>query len=165
MLLPSVMTEMSPDVSMCTLTGQCPVRLLPVAYTPRSGFMPSGSLVNSVQSLPGLVPFHTSQRTYTMPPIRRAWQWVVSDSQMFTQPVSYSSRDTEYQPTGQLIENIQYEPEIDPCALIRPSVWIDTDRGLSPFIMPTPWMVVDGANPSGSRDTSFHLLASIWKPP
>ena len=87
MSLPSVMTSISPDVFMRTLTGQCPVRLLPVAYTPRSGFMPSGSLVNSVQSLPGLVPFHTSQRTYTMPPIRRAWQSVVSDSQMFTQPV------------------------------------------------------------------------------
>ena len=29
--------------------------------------------------------------------------------------------DTEYQPTGQLIENVQYEPEIVPYALIRPS--------------------------------------------
>lgn len=120
MSLPSVMTEMSPDVLIRTLTGQCPVRLLPVAYTPRSGFMPSGSLVNSVQSPPGLVPFHTSQRTYTMPPMRRAWQWVVSDSQRFTQPVSYSSRDTEYQPMGQHIEHIQYELDMGPCALMRP---------------------------------------------
>lgn len=95
MSLPSVMTEMSPDVLIRTLTGQCPSRLLPVAYTVRSGFMPSGSLVNAVQSLPGLVPPHTSHRTYTMPPIRRAWQWVVSDSHRFAQPVSYSSWDTE----------------------------------------------------------------------
>ena len=115
------MTSISPDVFMRTLTGQCPVRLLPVAYTPRSGFMPSGSLVNSVQSLPGLVPPQTSQRTYTTPPMRRAWQWVVSDSQMFTQPVSYSSRDTEYQPMGQHIEHIQYELDMGPCALMRPS--------------------------------------------
>ena len=92
MSLPSAMTSINPDVFMRTLTGRCPARLLPVAYTVRSGLIPSGRRVNSVQSLPGFVPPHTSHRTYTTPPMRRAWQWVMSDSQRFTQPVS---RDTE----------------------------------------------------------------------
>lgn len=66
------------------------------------------------------VPFHASHRTYTMPPMRRAWQWVFSDSQRFCQSVSYSSWDTEYQPMGQHIEHIQYELDMGPCALMRP---------------------------------------------
>lgn len=52
--------------------------------------------MKSVQLLPGLMLFHTSHRTYTMPPLRRALQWMLSDSHRFTQPVSYSSWDTDY---------------------------------------------------------------------
>lgn len=89
------MTEMRPDGDMRTLTAASPERAEPAKYHVLSGFIPSGRRVNSVQSLPGLVPPHTSHRTYTMPPIRRAWQWVVSDSHRFAQPVSYSSWDTE----------------------------------------------------------------------
>ena len=90
------MTEISPDVNMRTFTAASPERAEPAKYNGLSGFMPSGSLVKSTQLLPGLMLFHTSHRTYTMPPRRRALQWTVSDSHRSTQPVSYSSWDTDY---------------------------------------------------------------------
>ena len=90
------MTEISPDGNMRTFTAASPEREEPAKYNTLSGFMPSGSLVKSAQLLPGLMLFHTSHRTYTMPPMRRAWQWVSLDSHRSTQPVSYSSWDTDY---------------------------------------------------------------------
>lgn len=115
------MADMRPLDEMRTFTGSAPARSVAATYMVRSGFMPSGRRVNSTQSLtPGRSPLDTSLRMYTMPPMRRAWQWVVSDSQRFTQPVSSFNWDTEYQPMGQHIEHIQYELDMGPCALMRP---------------------------------------------
>ena len=90
------MIEISPDGKMRTLTTVLPESEEPAKYKTLSGFMPSGNLVKSAQSPPGPMPFDTSHLTKTVRPMRRAWQWVVSDSHRFTQPVSCSSWDTDY---------------------------------------------------------------------
>lgn len=55
--------------------------------------------------------------------------WADSGSERFASPLPPNHAplqrifawDTEYQPTGQHIEHIQYELDMGPCALMRPS--------------------------------------------
>ena len=126
------MIETSPDGKMRTLTTVLPESEEPAKYKTLSGFMPSGNLVKSAQSPPGPMPFDTSHLTKTVRLMRRAWQWVVSDSHRFTQPVSCSSWDTDYCSASYVAENAT----LLLIALPRPMAY--TEPSGSSFAMPTP---------------------------